>query len=337
MGDHDRNDPGSVTVEGMSQALDDLVKAADATDLISKGDGSGIEHSGHNDERGKVGGGRAGYSDAGGLTSMMIAKLTEAGIDADTIGKFSDFVGKQAGEKNGEEEEEEEEMSGEMREVVADMHAYMKRNGSMQGYPGFGKSSDGDDDGEPMIKSLDEFRGDKDIADAIDVSPYLEAMTANTARQIDALRKSIDQGHAGQNEINRHMAAAMHQVGTLIKSQEAVIGALGERLHLVERTPNPQRGATSRTGAQAMSKSMPGEAGGPALRPESGALSKSELLSTLSYMNLEKSIKNIGSMKTSEAVYLLEGGGTVDQQVIDAAESFLTQNPNEAQDARQYR
>jgi len=339
MGDQDRNDQGSVTVEGMSRALDELVKAADATDLISKGDGSGIEHSGHVDERGKVGGGRATSSDAGGLTSMMIAKMGEVGIDADTIAAFSDFVGKQAGKKNGEEEEEEEteEMTAEMQDVIADMHAYAKRNnGSMQGYPGFGKSDDGGGS-EPMIKSLDQYREDKDIADAIDVSPYLEAMTTNTASQIDALRKSIESGHAQQSTINRHMAAAMHQVGTLIKSQEHIISELGKRLKIVERTPNPQKGATTRAGAEAMSKSMPGEAGGPPLRPEGGALTKSELLSTLSYMNLEKSIKNIGSLKTSEAVYLLEGGGMVDQAVIDAAESFLTQNPTLAQEARQYR
>jgi hypothetical protein len=330
----DQNDQGTVTVEGMSKALDDLVKAADAIDLI-KGNGSGIEHSGHVDERGKVGGGRASGSDAGGLDNMMIAKLTEAGVGADTIAEINALVGKQTAKKD--DEEEEEEMTGEMKEVVAHMHAYMKENGSMDGYPGFGKSDDNAEGGEPMVKSMDQFRQDSEIADAIDVSPYLEAMTTNTANQIDNLRKSIVEGYAEQGEINRHMAAAMHQVGTLIKSQEHVISELGKRLNIVEREPNPQKGATTRTSAEALSKSMPGEAGGPPLQPENGQLSKSELLSTLTYMNLEKSIKNIGTLKTSEAIYLLEGGNKADATVIQAANDFLAQNPNEAQAARIYR
>jgi hypothetical protein len=337
MGDQNRdNDQGTVTVEGLSSALDDLVKAADATDLI-KGDG-GIEHSGHYDERGKVGGGRASGSDAGGLDNMMIAKLTEAGIDAGTIAAFQDFVAKAKDTDDDADEEpdndEDDEMSGEMREVIADMHAYAKKNGSMNGYPGFGKSDDGGY-GEPLVKSMDEFRNDRDIADAIDVSPYLEAMTARTADQIDGLRKAISSGFGNQTEVNRHIAAAMHQMGTLVKSQASVIGELGKRLNIVESQPLPAKGATTRTGAQALAKGMPGEAGGPAAGGES--LSKSELLSTLTYMNLEKGIKNIGSQRTSEAIYLLEGGNKVDNAVINAANAFLSQNPTEAQAARIYR
>jgi hypothetical protein len=258
-------------------------------------------------------------------------------MDASLIAAFSDFVAKQKKEDD-EKENDDEEMTGEMQDVIADMHAYAKKKGSMEGYsyPGMGKSDGAAEGGkEPMAKSMDDFRQDKDIADAIDVSPYLEAMTARTADQIDGLRKSIDGGFAGQVDINRHMAAAMHQMGTLMKSQEAVIGELGKRLNIVEKQPQQPKGATSRTGAEAMAKSMPGEAGGP---PASGSsLSKSELLGTLSYMNLEKKIHNIGSQKTSEAIYLLEGGNKVDDGVIAAATAFLAQNPAEAQQARTYR
>lgn len=332
------NDQGTVTVEGMNDALSELVKAADATELV-KGDASGIEHTGHIDERGKVGGGRADRSDAGGLDNMMVAKLSEVGMDAGTIAMFSEFVAKQKKDKKDDDEENDEEMSAEMQDVVSDMHAYAKKNGGMKGYsyPGMGKSDDGTGTSEPLAKSMDQFRQDSDIAEAVDVSPYLEAMTTRTAEQIDNLRKSIEEGNSTNAEINRLTAAAMYQMGTLMKSQENVIGELGKRLGIVERTPNPQKGATSSTGAEALSKGMPGEAGGPAaVQPGDNQLNKSEMLSVLSYMNLEKSIKNIGSTKTSDAIYLLNGGNKLDPAIAAAANDFLVQNPNEANTARTY-
>lgn len=335
-----QTDQSGVTLEALNSSLEDLVKAADATELLNKADASGIEHTGRVDESGKGGGGRADRSDAGGLDNMMVAKLTEAGLDAGTIAMFSEFVGKQKKDKKDDDEENGDDMSAEMTDVVADMHAYAKKNGSMKGYsyPGMDKSGDNAGGSEPLVKSLEEFRKDSDIADAIDVSPFLEALTANTASQIDGLRKGIVDGQANQVDVNQKMAAALYQVGTLIKSQESVISVLGERLGIVEREPQKQKGATNLSGAEALNKSIPGEAGGPpAVNPQGEQLTKAELLSTLSYMNLEKSIKNIGATKTCDAICLLDGGNKLDPQILAAASDFLVQNPNEAQTARTYR
>lgn len=302
-------DEGSVTVEGMSDALEGLVKAAEATDII-KGDGSGIEHSGHVDERGKVGGGRASSGDAGGLDKMMIAKMSELGFDLDFISGVNDFMVGKAKKKDDDEEEE---------------------NGNGEGMTGYKKSDDAvAPTPDPLVKSMDDFTSDPDIKNAVDVSPYLEAMTVKVAEQIDNMRKSVLDGNSSQANVNQHMAAAMHQMGGLLKAQDVVISELGSRLGIVERTPNPPKGKVDLKGAQALSKGMPGEAGG--MEP----LSKSELVATLSYMNLEKGIKTIGSQKTTDAIYLLEGGNVSDDNIEQAAQHFLATNPNEAQAARTY-
>ena len=125
----------------------------------------------------------------------------------------------------------------------------------------------------------------------------------------------------------------MHQMGSLLKSQDAVVVELGKRLGIVERTPNPPKGKTDLAGATPLSKSMPNEARADGQEP----LSKSELLSTLSYMNLEKGINHIGSQKTSDAICMLEGGNICDDNIQNAAHGFLVANPNLAQEARIYR
>ena len=323
----------TVTVEGMADALDELVKAADATDIVKGqvqhdrpgGGGNGVEYSGHNDERGKVGGGGASASDEGGIDNMMIGKLTAAGFNAAEIASFAAFKKKEA-EGDGDDDADDEEMQA----MKAKMVAHKKKTGSLKGFDPkaeFGKSGNGE--GEPLVKSFDEFRKDPDVAAAIDVSPYLEAMTMRTAEQIDGLRKSFSERASDQNDMNRKQAAALYQIGSLLKSQSAVIDALAKRLNIVERTPNPPKGVTT---AAALHKSMPGEAGRPVEK-----LSKSELLGTLSYMNLEKGIRHIGSQKTSDAIYMLEGGGLVSPEIIQAATDFLATNPTVAADARAYR
>jgi hypothetical protein len=296
---------GAVTVDGLQNSLDDLVKAADATDVISKGNGSGIEHSGRVDESGKGGGGRATASDAGGLDKMMVAKLSEAGFDLDTISSFNDYLVGKA--KKKDDEEEEEEVEGTEK----------------------GGTPEGEDE---LVKSMDEFRADPDINNAVDVSPYLEAMTLKVAEQIDGMRKSIADSHGDQRTVNRAMAAAVHQVGTLLKSQSEVIDTLRERLGIVEKTPLPAKGKTDLSGAKPLEKSMPGEAGGG----NGSELSKAETTAVLSYMNLEKGITNIGSVKTADAIYRLEGGNILDPAVGQAIQGWLASNPNEAEVARRY-
>lgn len=314
-----------VTVDSLSTSLDDLIKAADATALIKGGgsDSNRVEHTGTKGSDGEQGGGRGSYPGNAEIDRMMIGKLADLGFDASQISAMSAaLVGKQ--EDEDEDEDDEEAEFGKLR-------AYMKGNGgSMKGYKGFGKSGDDGAEGEPMVKSLDQFRQDPDIADAIDVSPYLEAMTARTAEQIDAVTTELAKGFGNQTTVNRAIAGALHQMGTLAKSQSVVIDELAARLGIVERTPQPQRGVT---GAQGLQKSMPGEVGA---RGGDKQLSKSEVLSTLSYMNLEKGIKNIDGQSTSQAIGMLEGGGVVSESVIKAAHNFHIANPNESEVARQY-
>jgi hypothetical protein len=231
----------------------------------------------------------------------MVAKMTEAGIPADVIANFAAFMSIEVEEDDDEDEDEDEDEAE-------------KSRGSS-----FHKSS------------MESFREDSDLADTIDVSPFLEALTARTADAIDEVRKSASQFEGQQNHVNQKLALALHQVGTLVKSQHAIIQTLGERLNIVERTPAPQKGATSLSNAQPLAKSLPGEVG-----QGGGQLRKSEILSTLSYMNLEKGLKEINGQSTTELIGLFEGGNVIEPRTVEAVENFLRTHPNEAVAARQY-
>ena len=286
----------TVTDEGLSAALDDLLKAADATTLVKGATHSGkgsnsVETGPRVDEDGLSSGALAGDGERGGIDTLMVAKMTEAGIPADVIANFAAFMSIEVEEDDDEKDEDEDEDEAE------------KSYGSS-----FHKSS------------MDSFREDSDLADTIDVSPFLEALTARTADAIDEVRKSASQFEGQQNHVNQKLALALHQVGTLIKSQHGIIQTLGERLNLVERTPAPQKGATSLSGAQPLAKSLPGELG----QGNGAPLKKSEILSTLSYMNLEKGMKEIHGQRTSELVGLFEGGNIIEPRTVEAVESFLT-------------
>jgi hypothetical protein len=314
-----------VTVDGLDQSLDDLIKAADATDLLKAGsvDQNRVEHSGTKGSDGAQGGGRGSYGSDATLDRMMIGKLADLGFDANQISAMEGALTGKATDEDEDEDDEEAE--------IGKLRAYMKDNGgSMKGYKGFGKSdTSGDGDGEPMVKSMDEFRQDPDVNDAIDVSPYLEAMTARTAEQIDAVNSQLAKGFGNQSTVNRAMAGALHQMGTLLKSQVAVNEELAKRLGIVERTPNPQKGVTD---TSALNKSMPGEAGQGGGTP----LNKSEILATLTYMNLEKGIKHIDGQPTSQAIGMLEGGNVAAPAVLKAVDDFHSANPTLSEVARQY-
>lgn len=313
----------TTTVDSLDASLNDLLKAARATqtvDSIIKSEGLQIE--------GGVGDDFAGTSDAGKLDDMMIAKMTAAGFSPAQAKAMVGFMGEMInhdrpsptgkgkmkgkqmafGDDEGGEEPEEE---PEEQEEPEEEEAPAKRKGK-------------------LAKSFHEqFVEDSDIANALDVSPFIEALTLRTTEALDSIQKSVRKGRSDQDRVNKAMAIALVQVGTLCKSQAHVINELGKRIGIVERTPNAQKGATS--GAQALHKSMPGEAG-----PGAGDLRKGELVSTLSYMNLEKGIREIGGEKMSDIIVKAEAGNIVPPSVLAAAQTFLRTHPMEADTAKRY-
>ncbi len=332
----EENTTPDVTVESLDSALGDLVKAADATDLIKGpgGDTSGVEHTGTMGSDGKQGGGRGSYGPDAKLDKMMIGKFADLGFDANQIAAMQGALTGKAGKDGEEAEDEDDSMEGYMGKMKGHAAAHMKAHGSMKGYAGmpFGKSDSAPgapSGGEPLVKSLDQFRQDPDINDAVDVSPFLEAMTARTAEQIDAVNQTLAKSFGEQTDTNRAMAGAMYQVGQLLKSQVAVVEALGSRLGIIERQPNPPKGVT---GAEGLKKAMPGEAGAGAGDP----LKKAEVLSTLSYMQLEKGIKDIDGQSMTQCIGMLEGGNIAAPAVIDAVNNFHASNPTESAQARKY-
>lgn len=343
-----------VTLDGIDASLRELVKAADATDLTKALGGVSVENGGHTDERGATSGGYAEQGDIGGLDSMMIGKMQSALIDAGfDAGAIAAFMRGKASEDEGDDDDQDggdddqdgggmpPAMSGKFGKP-ADSSGGTSTNGRPKPTGGKGKGKGG------MAKSEDAFRADPAIADAMDVSPFLGALVQKTSEQLDDIRKSLDARADHQDEVTKKMAAAVYGVGQLVKGIAEHARRLDERLGFVERQPQPQRGHTAlpagrppagyRTPARPLTKSMPGEAGAP--QPEQ--LTKGEVLSVLSYMNLEKGqrderYRQIGGQQTSEIIGIYEGGGGLPRTALEAVYGFLESHPHEAAVARSYR
>ena len=121
------SDQEQVSEDGLENALNDLLKAADTSATVetlqksdpmhakqkdSEMDGLKISTSGFFDEDGHQGGGMAGTSDIGPQsngnaweTKMMVAKMIEAGI----VSPGPNFVGFANGDFDEDEEEDEDE------------------------------------------------------------------------------------------------------------------------------------------------------------------------------------------------------------------------------------
>lgn len=310
----DQNDQ-SVDTSALERAVRDLTKAAGQTSL-AKG---GIENSGTYSDGKPAGGGQA--TDTGSIDEMMIGKMVAAGFDAGTIADFRSYLVAKAGEDM--EDEEDEETEGD--EPV----------GAAQGgvpLPGMGKSARAARGEQPLAKSsMDMFREDPTIADNVDVSDYLESITLRVAEQLDGVRKSMAADAGAQRKFNSALATSTVEMAKLVKSQQRVISELGTRLGIIERAPVAAPKAALTGGkARALHKSMAGQATGEA------PLRKSELLSTLTFMNLEKGLRSINGQKTSDLVALYEGGGVLDESTVEYVQGWLSANPTEADLAKKY-
>lgn len=311
------NEEGMTTLEGIQASLDTLVKAAEATDMVKAYGNVSIDQYGHTDERGETSGGYADSGDIGGTDDMMIGKMQQALIDqgfsADQISAFM----------RGKQEEDEDDEDPHAAALARKGDGKMSRSGNVI-TPTDAK------------KSMDAFMEDQDIVEAFDVVPFLEGLVSKAAEQIDSLSKSLAEAQHDQREFNQKMAAAVYGIGQLAKSSTSVLAALDERLGLIEAQPMPQKGYTQMTGARPIQKSF-GHHGFEGQPAGGEQLTKSELINTLSYMNLEKGIRDIGGQPTHEIVSLFEGGGQLSQRAYHAATGFLQTHPHEADIAKSYR
>lgn len=315
--------------DALQASLDQLIKAAGAESAVSQLKKGGIVNSGFEDERGKQGGGQASQSDAGGIEEMMIGKMVAGGMSQDAAAALVGFMqeqglmGRQAAPEGDEDEDEDEGMEGDEEGMGAYARGYYDAKKSMSGK------------GEPMRKSFaEQFSEDPDLAAGVDASPWLEALTARVTQSLEGLNKSMTTQAGRQNKVNIATAAAIVQMGTLIKSQANVIKVLGQRLNIVEQTPAaPPKGARTLTGAQAMHKSLEANAGGGQGQP----LSKSEAASVLSYLRFQKGVADIDGTSTGQLAVFAESGGTLSKSVHEHITKYLATHPNERQAALNYR
>lgn len=327
----------TVTEDALTQSLDALLKAANTTASLKKG---GIVNSGFEDERGKQGGGQGSKGDAGGIESLMIGKLVASGMDAaaagEIVGELSGLLTEQGliGHKRDEEEEEEEEREekdGEDDEDE-DMRGYAR--GYADAMAKMGKSETAAPSGETLAKSITEsFTGDKDIAEGVNATPFLEALTARTTESLGALAKAMDAQDKRQTGMVQKLAHAVVQIGQLAKSQSAVIDELGKRLGVVEKQPaTGPKGARTLQGAQALKKSIEGGEGGEQLIKGSD-----DMAAVLSYLRFAKSMDTIEGEPIGQAAIMAEAGGVVSPAVREYANKWLATHPAERQAALSYR
>lgn len=321
------------TLGSIDAALGALVHIAEATDLVKAFGGVSIDQGGHTDERGATSGGYADAGDMGSLDSMMIGKMQEALIDAGfDAGAIAAFM---RGKKKDDEEGEGE------GDGDAPPFGKMGHVGHQRPSPSGGARKSHDDGADAFQKALNSLRESEHIAEAVDISPFMEDFVEKSAMLHADLVKSLREGQAATDEKFKHVAAATFALGTMLKSIVPVVEALNSRLSLVEKTPMPARGATTLTGAQALAKSLPREVGAGGLGGGGGQapmqLAKSQMVSTLSYMNLEKGITQIGGIPTTEMVSMLEAGNQLHPLAAQAVQRFIQSHPNEAETALRYR
>jgi hypothetical protein len=298
---------GVVTPDGLEASLEDLLKAGDATDVKAKlrkaagldgveplVKGNVVGAGGFVDERGHQSGGQS--ADTGGTYSMMIAKMMESAI---AMGVSPAMAAKFAAKMAEEDEEEDVELDD---------------DDGMEGYSKSGRTD-----------YADTFRADSDIADAIDASAFMEALTAKTTDVLDRQHSMLVKSESKRAHMAKATSGALYQMGMLQKSQSEIINALNERLSLVERQPLPQK---STTGVQPLEKA--------GQQPGVEQMRKSEVLATLSYMNLVKGIKQVGGDTTLNAIVRLESQRDASAEVLGEVSAFLQANPTEAAAARIY-
>lgn len=344
----------TTTLDALDASLNDLLKAAAniTGEPLIKGDGVQIDNSGTIGSDGKQGGGQGSVSDAGKVEDLMIGKLTAAGFSAPQVhaivGMMKDASGgsffshtrpSPSGGKGGD-------MTGKAGKKPPMPPFAGAADGDFGGDDdedeGDEEEPDGDEAGGPamrgkrrMGKSLsfdEQFRADPEIGDVVDVSPFMETLTARTTEALDSLGKSLRKSVRRSDEQFAMLAKSTVALGTLVKAQQSVINELGRRLGIVEKQPAPQKGVTQLTGAQPLSKSMPGEAGNGG-----GTLKKSEVASVLTYMNIQKGVKEIGGRKiATDIVPLVESSAEVPAPILAEVHNFLRRNPGEANLAKSY-
>ena len=317
-----------VSLDSLDAALNKLVKAADDTDLSKGSMGVAIDQGGHVDNRGQTSGGYPSQGDVGGLDSMMVGKMQEALIEQGfTADQITAFMGK----------DDEEEMEGKMGKpadtsggVGTNPRTSPSAGGCTMAKMEDEEEEDEDEEAEKSLRAdlAKSFADDDRIADAVDVSPFLDGLVDQVVTQIGSLAKSMEEDRSAQNEVNASMAKAMQAMGEIVKS-------IAHRVGAIEKQPNPQKGVTRLSGAQPVRKSF-GQFGSEG-QGQGEQLTKSDVVRTLSYMNLEKGITEIQGQPTSELIGLAEAGGQVHPNAVRAVQRFLTTHPGEASTARSYR
>lgn len=351
------NSEQTTTLDALDASLQDLMKAAarvTGEPLNKGGDGVSIDNSGTQGSDGKQGGGQGSMSDAGKVEDLMIGKLTAAGFNAaaasSIVGMMKEasggsffshmrptpsggkggggemkgkakppvppFAGAADGDFGGDDEDDSDDEEDEDEDAQAGGPA-------MRGKKKFGKSASFDE----------QFRQDPDIGEVVDVSPFMESLTARTTEALDTINKSLRKSGKRTDAQFVALAKVVVDLGQLAKSQQGTIHELGRRLGIVEKQPAvAPKGATSLSGAQALAKSLPNEVGSG----DGSSLKKSEVASVLSYMNIEKSMHTICGHKTSTLVGNVESNGDVPAQVLAEVSAFLRRNPGEANLAKSY-
>lgn len=289
--------------DALEKSLDALLAAADAGSVVETLKKGGQVFSGHVDERGSVGGGAS--PETGAIESLMIGKLTEAGVPAaqaqtlarSMFGAMTEggLVGK-AGfpPKPAASEEEEEEGEGE---------------------------GEGEEEMSGFAKSFT-----TPVQEAIDASAFLEEMTSRVGKSMDGFQKSLRKSNNRQDAVNAASARALVEMGRLLKSQARVIQELGKRLNIVERAP--VAAPKGITGAVPMQKSL--TTGGAQQQPQK--LSKSQVAAVASYMRIEKGMSDYG-----QVAIRAESGGEITQEHLAGIHRFLAANPTEAASALNYK
>ena len=143
-----------------------------------------------------------------------------------------------------------------------------------------------------------EFEDDPDIAKAIDVSPYLDALVERTTGALDRVAGRVEKGFGQQEDFNEELAKGLRGLGRLITSQQEQIDSLNKALDAPVGRKAVMRASDIRKSERGFARAGAGDEDGE-------QLTKSQILDRL-VGEYEKLYKSDGPT-SADAERLLQG------------------------------
>lgn len=177
---------------------------------------------------------------------------------------------------------------------------------------------------EPLAKSVTASIAqpkDPEVQAAVDVSPFLKAISTGNVEALSTLADTMEKSFAGQSEWNQAIGQAVGQIGLLVKS-------LRDEVHgWAEGTNERPKAAQTVTQAQVLQKSFAGNPNQGGAGQDGEHLSKSVILDTMEAMHQDSIQKGRGGLANcgedlNKSIAKYEQTGRMTKQLVEEVKAY---------------